>query len=605
MKRFLLYPLALLAASALAADNRSDEAFCRKALASLPGKPTLLFAMSDVSKLRQLSDEGTAAFTIVDTGGQPFSQAVRAEVKRRTDPVWKVQFTSPPSLGPVKKGDVLFVGFSTRCTASSAETGGGNLFVTLQQAQTYDSLASLSSAPGKAWTRLYLRTVAARDYPAQNVELVFHLGRVEQTLEFGGFVAANLGPGVDLGQLPLTRVTYEGQASDAPWRQKALTRIESIRKGDLAVQVMDAAGNPVTNAAVRVRMTRHAYQFGTFIEDIVLRETADGKKYRETVSRLFNRVTCPLYWSDWGWQNPENRLRYIAIAQWAKENGFYTRGHNLIWPGWHWMPKEIESLKNDPAALRKAIDEHLAEVVSVMRPIGFDTYDVVNEPRVNHDVQDLLGPAEIARWYTMVHTLDPHPTLGINEFAIVAGGGDTLREQELYATQIRNLLVANAPLGVIGVQCHMGENLTPPQKVLDILDRLATLRLPIHATEFDIAIDDEQTQGDYMRDFLIAFFSHPATESLTQWGFWEGCHWIPRAALFANDWRVKPCGQAYIDLVLGKWWTHETRTTDRLGYCRVRVFLGDYEVTVAYPDGRTLTHAVRVARDGTTLTLKP
>ena len=605
MKRCAVYLTILFASLSLTAADPGYQTYYHRTVASLPGKPKPLFETSELSRLHQFAEDEAAAFTVIDTPDQPFAQAARVEVKHRTDPAWKVQLTTLPSLGPVKKGDVLFVSFKTRCTASAAETGGGHLFATLQQTQTYDSLASLNAAPGKKWTSLYLRAVAERDYPTAHLELVLHLGACEQTIDFGGFVAVNLGPAVDLAKLPFMRVTYDGQASDAPWRQKALTRIENTRKGDLSIQVLDAGGKPATNAAVRVRMTRHAYQFGTFIEDIVLRETADGKKYRDTVSRLFNRVTCPLYWSDWGWQNPESRLRFIAIAQWAKENGFYTRGHNLIWPSWHWMPKEIEALKSNPAALRKAIDAHLAEVVTVMKPIGFDTYDVVNEPRVNHDVQDILGPDEIGRWFNMVHALDPHPVLGLNEFAIVAGGGDTLREQELYAQQARDLLVANAPLGVIGVQCHMGENLTPPQKVIEILDRLATLKLPIHATEFDIAIDDEQTQSDYMRDFLIAFFSHPATESITQWGFWEGRHWIPRAALFAKDWRVKPSGQAYLDLVLGKWWTDEARTTDRQGYCRVRAFLGDHEVTVTYPGGSTLTRAIRVARDGTTLTLKP
>ena len=605
MKRLAVCLTLLFASFSLIAADPGYGAFYRKTVASLPGKPLPLLETSELSQLHPVSEGEDAAFTVTDTPDQPFVKAMRVEVKHRTDPAWKVQLTSLPSLGPVKKGDVIFITFRTRCTASSAETGGGHVFATLQQTRTYDSLASLNAAPGKEWTCLYLRAVAQRDYPAADLELVLHLGACEQTLDFGGFVAVNLGPGIDLLQLPFTHITYDGQAADAPWRQKALARIENTRKGDLAIQVLDAGGKPVTNAAVHVRMTRHAYQFGTFLEeDIVLRETDNGRKYRETVSRLFNRVTCPLYWSDWGWQDPAGRLRFIAIAQWAKENGFYTRGHNLIWPGWHWMPKEMEALKDKPAALKKAIDAHLAEVVTVMKPIGFDTYDVVNEPRANHDVQDILGPAEVARWFTLVHDLDPHPVLGLNEYAIVAGGGDTVREQELYAKQIRELLEANIPVGVIGVQCHMGENLTPPQKVLEILDRLATLKLPIHATEFDISTDDEQTQGDYMRDFLIAFFSHPATESVTQWGFWEGSHWSPRAALFAKDWRVKPSGQAYLDLVLGKWWTDETRTTDRQGYCRVRAFLGDHAVTVTYPGGHALTRAVRIARDGNTLTLR-
>jgi hypothetical protein len=596
--------LALLCAAALRADTAAVT-FRRETVARLPGKPVSLFDADDVSGLPRIADPSDATFETGDAPDQPFAKALRVTVKRRTDPAWKVQLTTRPSLGPVKKGDVLYLGFSVRCAASAAETGGGNLFATLQQAQTYDSLSSLHASPGKAWTRLHLRAVADRTYPAQDIELVLHLGKVEQTLEFGGFVAVNLGPNVALSQLPLTRIRYDGQGANEAWRRQALARIESIRTGDLAIEVRDATGKPASNATVRVRMTRHAYSFGTFIEDAVLRETPDGSRYRETAVNLFNGATCPLYWSDWGWENPENRLTYIAIAKWAKINGFHTRGHCLVWPGWRWLPKDIEKLKDNPAALRKAVDDHITQVVAVMKPIRFDTYDVINEPRVNHALMDILGPQEPARWFKMAHELDPHPVLGLNEFAIVSGGGDTTAEVDLYMKQIRDLLNAGAPLGVIGVQCHMGENLTPPAKVIEILDRLSTLKLPIHATEFDISTDDEATQGDYMRDFLIAFFSHPATESLTQWGFWEGRHWIPRAALFAKDWRVKPNGQAYLDLVKGAWWTDVTRTTDRQGYCRAHGFFGDYEVTVTLPDGTAFTRPARIARSGPLLTLKP
>jgi hypothetical protein len=598
--------LALLLLLLTAATSRADAAaFSAETLASLPGRPSALFEADDPSALPRLADPADAEFAPAEAPGQPFARAVRVTVKRRTDPAWKVQLTTRASLGPVKKGDVLYVGFSVRCAASLAETGGGALFATLQQAKTYDSLTSLHASPGKAWARLHLRAEALNDYPAGDLELVLHLGQTEQTLEFGGFVAANLGPGVDLRQLPLTRVRYAGQEQGAEWRKKALARIDNLRTGDLAVEVLDAAGKPVSNASVRARMTRHAYQFGTFVEDLVLLETPDAKRYRETTLSLFNRATCPLYWHDWGWEDPQRRLAYIAVAQWAKMNGFYTRGHNLIWPGWRWLPQRLAALKHDPAALRRAVDDHFRQVVTIMQPIGFDTYDVMNEPRVNHDLMDILGPQEPAHWFKLTHELDPHPALGINEFSIVSGGGDQQAEVDLYMRQIRDLLSASAPVGVVGVQCHMGENLTPPEKVLEILDRLSTLKLPIHATEFDIATDDEETQGDYMRDFLIAFFSHPATESLTQWGFWEGRHWIPRAALYAKDWRVKPNGKAYLDLVKGAWWTDETRKTDSRGLCRVHGVLGDYEVTATLPDGTVLKRQTRLTRSSPLLSLKP
>jgi len=315
-------------------------------------------------------------------------------------------------------------------------------------------------------------------------------------------------------------------------------------------------------------------------------------------------VTCPLYWADWGWANPERRLVFIAVAQWAKSNGFHTRGHPLIWPSWRWMPNAIEPLKDNPALLKATIDNHLTEVVTLMRPIRFDTYDVVNEPRVNHDVQDILGQQEMANWFKRVRELDPRPALCLNEYAIIAGGGNTDAEIEIYIKQVRTLLDLGAPIGVLGVQCHMGENLTPPEKVISILDRLATLRLPIHATEFDIATDDWDAQGDYLRDFFIAFFSHPATESITQWGFWEKTHWIPRAALFTKDWTIKPAGQAYIDLVNRDWKTDTTGETDTHGFFRTRGFYGDYEITLTFPDGTTVTRMLPLKRDGTTVTWK-
>ena len=581
------------------------ERFHRESIAQLPGTPHALFVDGCATNLLHHGSAADATFSVVEVPDQPFGHAVRVAVKQRTSPAWKVQLISHPNAAAIKKGDVLYIGLSLRCLASKAETGGGSLFATLQQVKTYDSLGNLHASPGTNWTRVHLRTVAQQDYPAQNIELVFHLGSAEQILEFGGLVAVNLGPGVDLRQLPLTRIHYSGQGDNQPWRQEALARIEAIRKGDLTIHLQRTNNTPITHATVRIRMTRHAYQFGTFIEHLVLEDNPEAKRYRETVHQLFNRVTCPIYWSDWGWEDPAARQRYLAIAQWAKQQGFYTRGHCLVWPGWRWLPKRIAALKENPVALRRAIDDHFSETVTALKGIGFDTYDVMNEPRDNHALMDILGADEPVRWLKMTHALDPHPVLGINEYSILSGGGDKKEELALYIRQLRALQAAGAPLGVIGVQCHMGENLTPPQKIIEILDQLATLKLPIHATEFDIATDDEATQGDYMRDFLIAFFSHPATESLTQWGFWETRHWIPRAALFAKDWRIKPNGQAYLDLVKGAWWTDATVTTDAHGTCTIRGFLGDYEIMVPQPDGSTQTYPARIVRTPTTVTFSP
>ena len=604
---YILTLIPLLLAAALHAAESSYEHFYRKSVSTLPGKPTKLFDIDQLSKLRTYGEKANlSSFSIVDAKDQSFKKSLRVVVQEKTENPWNIQISSGRNFDPVKKGDTLFIAFSIRTLSSDAETDDGVILATLQQKRTYESLCKADSALGGEWMQIYMKTKVKRNYPKEEIELVLHLGSCKQTLELGGFLALNLGQGVNLKSLPYTHISYVGQSPDAAWRSEALKRIDTIRKADLSIEVTDSSGRAVKNAKVAIRMTRHAYQFGTFIGDggKFLEECEEGKRCRDTTLRLFNRVTCPIYWHDWGWQNPKLRAHYIALAQWAKDNNFYTRGHCLIWPSWKWMPKEVQTLKENPKALKDHIDKHFVEVISAMKIFKFDDYDVINELRANHDVPDILGYEETAHWFKLTHKLDPHPKLGINDYDIVSGGGQTDENLKIYKGHINDLIDNGAPLSVIGVQCHMGENMTPPADIIRILDSLSEFKLPIHATEFDISTYDEKTQGDYMRDFLIAFFSHPATESITQWGFKEDHHWIPRAAMIDKNWRIKPNGKAYIDLVLNRWWTNESLTTGSDGKCALRGFKGKYTITVTMPDKRVVTRNVTLGDKGLTVTMK-
>ena len=65
-----------------------------------------------------------------------------------------------------------------------------------------------------------------------------------------------------------------------------------------------------------------------------------------------------------------------------------------------------------------------------------------------------------------------------------------------------------------------------------------------------------------------------------QWGIHEKYHWRPRCALYDKDWNIKPNGQAYLDLVKGKWWLNVRGETDAKGLFNVRGHEGDYRITV-------------------------
>jgi hypothetical protein len=77
------------------------------------------------------------------------------------------------------------------------------------------------------------------------------------------------------------------------------------------------------------------------------------------------------------------------------------------------------------------------------------------------------------------------------------------------------------------------------------------------------------------------------------WGFWEGRHWRPDAALWRKDWSLKPNGRVWTELTRKTWWTDEQGKTDRRGRWSTRGFLGDYEIEVNGKPARE----IRLAKD--------
>ena len=129
------------------------------------------------------------------------------------------------------------------------------------------------------------------------------------------------------------------------------------------------------------------------------------------------------------------------------------------------------------------------------------------------------------------------------------------------------MLAAGAPIDGIGLQSHFDSNLTPPSRVLELIDQFAAFGKDLQVTEFDVSVADEQVQADYTRDFLTVCFSHPAMKGFMIWGFWEGAHWKPSAAMIRRDWSTKPNYDAWNDLIYRQWWTDARGVTG----CRWRV----------------------------------
>jgi endo-1,4-beta-xylanase len=216
----------------------------------------------------------------------------------------------------------------------------------------------------------------------------------------------------------------------------------------------------------------------------------------------------------------------------------------------------------------------------------------LNEPVNNHDLMDAFGRGVMVDWFKEAAKVRPDVPLFLNDW-----GNHDQRQSPAHVRDFENvareLIAAGAPLGGLGLQCHIGGVLSAPQDILATLDRYeAGLRLPVRVTEFDVTVDDEEIQADYTRDFLIAMFSHPSVVGVQFWGFWAGRHWEPKAALYRTDWTEKPNGTVYRKLVKETWNTEAAGRTDEAGRWSTRGFFGTYELVVVV-DGREHRVTVR------------
>jgi GH35 family endo-1,4-beta-xylanase len=505
-------------------------------------------------------------------GGQ--TQAARIQIQQPNPAqFWQVQWMqAAPAALP--KGSVLRLKFWAR-----SETRNPVVAVYEHAADPYEKLLSELIVLSPEWEEYALVFTLPQDVPAQWAGVRFQMGHKAGTVEMTGISLENWGIAPNPMPKASKRDPYGGQKSDPDWWKAADARIEQIRKGNLQVQVMDAQGKPVPNATVEVKQRRHKFRFGTAIAPHALFDTGpDGKKYRDTILRLFNCVVLEdqLKWAAEDWHEPGTAERML---KWCEAHKLPVRGHCLLWPNYEHLPKSKRNLRG--AELRKAIQDHITEYVTRVKGRVY-VWDVINEAVSNRQIIDELGGEDIlVEAFQRARAADPKVRLAYNDFNILndrAGSNEAHRRAAMGV--IKRLLEANAPLNSLGIQGHISLPLTPGDKLVSILDSWAQFGLPIEITEYDLVSHDDALHAAYMKEFLTAVFSHPAVDSFLMWGFWEGAHWLAAqgGAMFRKDWTPRPTVGVYEDLVFKQWWTNASAQTDSKGEATLRVFLGEHEL---------------------------
>jgi len=404
------------------------------------------------------------------------------------------------------------------------------------------------------------------------------------------------------------QVTYEGRDADAQWRNEAHARIEKIRKAPLKIQVVDAQSKPIRGARVRVLQQRHAFGFGNILNPRSFQlEGTNGKTYRKIFTEHFNKTTFEsgFRWQNWYRPAREGKLdehtklldRMIQLCQ---SHDIGIRGHYLSWAPLSRDIYKPTDYRKHPEKLWPELSAHIDEMLDFTKG-RLAEWDAINHIiGWNGTIATVTGSNEIYAKIIRHARSKTKTPLWVNEGSILPGGSRI----EAYEKIIGYLFENKAGPDGIGFMGHFREgSLRPIEGLWKVYARFAKFGVPLQLTEFDIDTSDEQLQADYLRDVMTITFSHPSFNGIVMWGFWEGRHWRPNAALWRKDWSIKPAGKMWKELVFETWWTKEERTTDALGLCEVSAFLGNYEVVVEHAD-RTVTAKVTMDKTGQVKTVR-
>ncbi|KAL6867458.1 hypothetical protein ACP4OV_015482 [Aristida adscensionis] len=359
------------------------------------------------------------------------------------------------------------------------------------------------------------------------------------------------------------------------WSMHQQDTIRKRRKRMATVHVADPQGARVVGASVSVQQTSKDFPIGSAIASTILGNQAYQKWF-------VDRFNAAVFEDELKWYSTEptsGLLRFDVPDQmlaFVRSHRVMVRGHNIFWENQDATPSWVKGLSGED--LRAAVNARIQNLMTRYRG-EFAHWDVNNEMLHYSFYEQRLGPNASMEFFSVAQDADPLATLFMNEYNVVETCDDPFSTVDTYVAKLKELRAGGAVLEGVGLEGHFSKPNIPLMRA--ILDKLATLGLPIWFTEIDISNKfDAQTQAVYLEQVLREAYSHPGVSGVMLWTALHqgGCY-----QMCLTDWGLNnlPAGDV-VDRLLNEWRTLQAAgQTDAHGAYSFSGYLGEYVVTVS------------------------
>ncbi|MBR3651929.1 MAG: endo-1,4-beta-xylanase [Victivallales bacterium] len=528
----------------------------------------------------------------------------------------------------VPKGSTMYISFDYKMSP-----GYSFQFYWQQETEPWPKLLSLRlTEPSENWRTVRVAVPVHTEFAAEKTAFSFHLAEKIGVLQLRKISAMIVPADIDPESLE-TNVTavLGGDFHDNEWREKVVARLEKVRKVPVRV-VAHRGEEKAKDVKVTLSQTARPFPFGVECQGALLKpellQNANLQKlaprvrsfnsnlgaYKDKVldDSLFRFVTFTdaLVWREndlWGANTDAELVKMV------REAGLSVRGRALLSPAYRYMPEKCRGQNGD--ALRKMVLEHVRQMCR--RHQGtLEAWEVVHGGQDYNELYKAIGLESLSECFQIAREIEPQAKLLLSDRqALTAISEDPMLDM----LELADWLVNTCGVKIDGLvlSANLRRLDVGPQSMETRLDRIASqlTDIPIHISGLAVNTDEEDLQGDMLRDYMLLFYSHPAVASVSLGELWDAAQLSPKMGWYHGDFTEHPSLGIIRKLLDDDWRTNSVLATNEEGVASGNCFIGDYRVTVSSEgeEERQITFSlpplagradgkIAVQRDGVTVT---